>query len=392
MRPDARAAAAIDILDVWLAGEEGLDRLLTRWGRDNRYAGSGDRHAIADLVYGAVRRKRSAQWVCGAEDPASGRALVLGSALLDGVDPETLFTGARHAPAPLTVAERRQRPLDTAPAPVRDDVPDWLAAHVAPDDREDLDALRHRAALDLRANLLRTDRASAARALAEEGIATEPHPTSDTALRVTEGARKVQRSTAYLDGLVEIQDAASQAIADLIEARPGQRVLDLCAGGGGKALAIAARTGNTCEILAHDIAPARLAQIPERAARAGAVIHCLAPGDLEHAARNADVVLIDAPCSGSGAWRRNPDAKWRLGLADLNRLTALQDRLLRQGADLVAPDGRLVYATCSILAAENTQRVAAFVDGTPGWSRTSQTAMRPRGGTDGLYGAVLHRS
>ncbi|HET7409883.1 MAG TPA: RsmB/NOP family class I SAM-dependent RNA methyltransferase, partial [Paracoccaceae bacterium] len=272
MTPAARIAAAIEIIDAWGAGEEGLDRVLTRWGRAHRFAGSGDRHVIANLVYDAVRRMRSAAWVAGGPDPecgpADGRALLRGSAMLDGADPAALFTGGRHAPEALAEAERRPaRSLSDAPRGVRLDLPDWLDAELALVDDKALEALRERAPLDLRVNLLKADAAEAIGALAGDGIVADPVPLSPTALRVREGPRRVAGSRAYAQGLVEIQDAASQAVADLAAARPGETVLDLCAGGGGKTLALAAamrgpvRDGG--RLIAHDIAPRRIAPLPD---------------------------------------------------------------------------------------------------------------------------------
>ncbi len=392
MTPSARVQGAIEVIDGWQTGTDGLDRVLTRWGRTHRFAGSGDRHAIADLVYDAVRRLRSALWVAGVAEPGDGRNLLRGSLMLDGVDPATLFTGERHAPDRLGADEgRRARPLETAPRPVRQDFPDWLARELDGADDRVLAALRARAPLDLRVNLLKARRAEAIAALAEDGIAAEPAPLSPTALRVQGGQRRVAGSSAYRDGLVEIQDAASQAVVDLAAARPGETVLDLCAGGGGKTLALAAAMGGEGRLCAHDIAPGRIAPLPDRARRAGAAVEIVGTAALGGLAGACDLVFVDAPCSGSGAWRRNPDAKWSLRPEDLERLVATQDALLAQATSLLAPRGRIAYATCSILARENDARVATCRR-LPGGGRAvvqRRISLTPLDGGDGFYAAIL---
>ena len=396
MTPAARVRAAIEIIDEWQAGDDGLDRVLARWGRAHRFAGSGDRHAIADLVYDGVRRMRSAAWVAGVGEPADGRTLLRGCLLLDGVDIETVFTGDRHAPASLGEAERRPaRPLADSPRAVRLDLPDWLEPELAEVDDRVLEALRDRAPLDLRVNLLKAGRGEAVAALAADGIAAGPVPLSPAALRVRDGQRRVAGSRAYREGLVEIQDAASQAVADLAEARPGETVLDLCAGGGGKALALAAAMRgperNAGRLIAHDIAPQRIAPLPDRARRAGARVEIMATAGLEALAGACDLVFVDAPCSGSGAWRRNPDAKWQLTAEALDRLTATQDALLDQAARLARPGGRVLYATCSLIGRENRPRVDAFLARRPGWRLAAARALTPPEG-DGFYAALLENA
>jgi 16S rRNA (cytosine967-C5)-methyltransferase len=399
--PGARIQAAIDILDLWQSGAEGLDwgldRVLAGWGRANRYAGSGDRRAIGDLFHDAVRRLRSAAWVAGEAEPADGRALMIGSLRLDGHDPAALFTGERHAPAPLTAEEcAGARPLDEAPRAVRLDIPDWLAPHLAgiPDDA--LEALRRRAGLFLRVNTLKGDPETAIAALAAEEVAAEPGPHTDTCLRVMAGAASVARSRAYGLGLVEIQDAASQAAAAYARARPGETVLDFCAGGGGKTLALAAAM--QCQgrprgrLHAHDSAPERLAQLDRRARRAGATVTCHPPGRLDRLRGTCDLVFVDAPCSGSGAWRRNPDAKWRLTRERLHGLIRLQAEILAEAAGMVRPGGRLIYATCSILPAENEDRTAAFLTAAAAF-RPGRAPLRllPGPDGDGFFAAELLR-
>ncbi len=358
MRPDARIQAAIEVLDAWITSGRPVERLLSEWGRTNRYAGSGDRRAIADRVYAAVRQKRSSAWITG-DDTARG--ILMGSVLQADDAVDVLFTGQRHAPAALSDEERaRIRSLEGAGWGVRWDLPDWLHPHMAVLSAETLAALRHRAPLDLRVNRLKGTSDGALAALNDAGITAVQTNLAPDALRVTEGAHRVTQSAAYSDGLVEIQDAASQAAAIFASAAPGETVLDFCAGGGGKALTLAAAMQNRGRVLAHDVSEARLAQIPDRAARAGARIELVAPGATDALAGSCDLVLVDAPCSGSGAWRRNPEAKWIFTPERLKELTAVQARILRDARQCVRPGGRLVYLTCSMLDAENSARLDAY--------------------------------
>ncbi|MEO0624287.1 MAG: RsmB/NOP family class I SAM-dependent RNA methyltransferase [Pseudomonadota bacterium] len=400
MTPGARVAAAIEVVDRWAAGVPGgpgLDRVLAEWGRRNRYAGSGDRRAVADLAYDAVRRLRSALWMGGAgpaelppTHPAPpGRPALIGSLKLDGADLSALFTGQGHAPAQLRKEDAPGVELSHAPKAVQLDIPDWLEEH----DRlgalpyEALDRLRHRATVHLRVNLLKGNATTGIETLAEDGVAAVPGPLSPTCVTVMEGARRVRTSRAYQDGLVEVQDAASQAVADLCTTTPGMRVLDLCAGAGGKTLAIAATAQNAVELVAHDVDERRLAQLPPRAARAGAKIRC----EPNRAAlpEGNDLVLVDAPCSGSGAWARNPDAKWSLTSERLDWLRETQATVLRQAAGFLAPGGRIVYATCSLMPLENERIVDDFVASTPAFTLNAQYQWTPLDRGDGFFAACL---
>jgi 16S rRNA (cytosine967-C5)-methyltransferase len=395
MTPAARIQAAIDVLDRWRAASEGVDRVLAAWGRANRYAGSGDRRAIGDLVYDALRRLRSSAWGAGAGDPPTGRDLLLGSLLLDERDPGDFFTGLGYAPAPLTEVEsnRLGQPLAAAPRAVRLDIPDWLAPRLSGVSGATLDLMRRRAPLHLRVNLLRSDVSRAIAALAQDQICAEPGPLSPTCLTVESGVNAVAHSAAYREGLVEIQDASSQVAADYSRAQPGETILDYCAGGGGKTLALAAATGNNSHIHAHDISESRLAQLPDRAERARALISLLAPGRMAELDGRCDLVFVDAPCTGSGAWRRNPDAKWRLTEAALAAYLETQDSVLASAARAVKPGGRLVYATCSILTDENQDRVAAFLSAHPEFHPgRPPLSLTPIDGGDGFFACELLRS
>jgi 16S rRNA (cytosine967-C5)-methyltransferase len=387
MTPAARQAAALDILNRWRAGHP-AEAALTHWARASRFAGSGDREAVRDLVFRAIRQARSLAALGGGED---GRALLLGMARADGVVPG--WDGTGHAPAPLTEAEtaRLAAPPPALPRPQALDCPDWLLplfdAALGDDTDAILNALRHRAPVFVRANRLRATPASARAALAEEGILAAPHPLAETALEVGEGARKLRNSNAFAEGLIEMQDAASQAVALAFAAAVprGAKVLDYCAGGGGKALALAAEG---LAVSAHDSDPGRMSDLPARAKRAGARVNVLAGAPKGP----WPAILADAPCSGSGSWRRAPEAKWALDAAALAALVALQDRVLDAAAAHVAPGGVLAYATCSLLDDENGARVAAFRARLPGWVEERRLRLTPLDGGDGFFLSVLRRT
>lgn len=379
MTPGARVQAAIEVLDALLAGAEpgplltgpGAEELLTRWARGARYAGSGDRAAVRDHVFGALRRLRSAAARGGG---MTGRGVLAGLLREGGTDPAALFGGPGHAPAPLTPEEAAAGREPAAEEAL--DMPGWLLPELERSLGADTAAicglLRDRAPVHLRANLLRTDPEALRAALAAEGIETRPHPLSRTALEVVSGERALRGSAALRDGRAELQDAASQAVADFVPLEPGQRVLDMCAGGGGKALALAARGAR---VSAWDIDPRRMKDLPARAARAGARIEVLRePG------QGWDVILCDAPCSGSGAWRRAPEAKWRLTPDRLSELVQTQQRIIEDAAGRLVPGGRLVYATCSLLDAENGDHAADAV---------RSLRLTPSDGGDGFYTALF---
>lgn len=390
MTPAARFQAAIEILDA-AAKAPSTEQVLTGWARRSRFAGSKDRAAIRDILFDVLRKRRSCAALGGGEE---GRALVLGYCRQSGLDPASVFTGCGHAPPPLTENERRAGDTPTPGSGAALDCPEWLMPrlHDALGARteEILNCLRHRAPVFVRANLARSSRAQVQAALAEEGIATRPHALSPSALEVTEGARRVRLSECYISGLVELQDAASQAVADLVQLQPGETLLDYCAGGGGKSLAVAARVAG--RYLLHDVRPERMRDAPARAARAGTPVELLSASGVA-ACAPVPVVLVDAPCSGSGAWRRSPDGKWRLTEERLAELCRVQDQVLDRAAILVSPaGGRLVYATCSLLSEENAERVKAFIDRNVGWSCETQVTLTPLDGGDGFFCAILRRS
>lgn len=390
MTPGARIAAAAQILDRVLAGDP-AEQALTAWARASRFAGSKDRAAVRDHVFDALRAKRSLAARGGA---MTGRGLMIGLALRDELGIDSLFDGVGHAPAPLTDAERAHigQPVKMTEAEAHD-LPDWLWPIWCESlgDQAGAAALAQQARADvfLRVNRRRGTLADAMAALAADDIASAPHPTVSTCLRVTANARRIKQSRAYLDGLVELQDAASQFAVGAVPVPQGARVLDYCAGGGGKALGLADL--HDAAVFAHDIAPARMADLPTRATRAGVNVKMLRTDLL---ADNApfDVVFCDVPCSGSGTWRRAPDAKWRMSRAGLDQLRLTQDTVIAAGAALTAHDGVLVYATCSVLRAENEYVVARFLDHYNDWRIVLSDRLVPGQAGDGFYLCVLTRN
>ena len=376
MTPAARVSAAIEVLtDIETRRRPAADAMKD-WGLTHRFAGSGDRAAISALVYDSLRRKSSSAWLMGEATP---RAEAIGALKQTrGLDLEaiaTLLTGEGHAPPPLTEVERERLSTATlagAPAHVAGDFPEWLApqfeAAFGAEAAEEGRALADRAPVDLRANRLKATREKALAALAH--LNPEPAPLSPVGLRIAirpDGrGPALAAEPSYVKGLVEVQDEGSQLAALLSEAKPGMQVLDLCAGAGGKTLALAAMMDNHGQIYATDDDGRRLTPIFDRLARSGARnVQVRAPKGaadvLADLAGRCDLVMIDAPCTGSGAWRRNPDAKWRMRPGALEQRIKDQDETLESAARFVKPGGRIVYVTCSVLRAENEDRVAAFL-------------------------------
>ncbi|MBB4154082.1 16S rRNA (cytosine967-C5)-methyltransferase [Sphingomonas jinjuensis] len=389
MTPAALTQAAIELVDAIAAaaqaGGAAADTLIARYFATRRYAGSKDRRAVRDLVYRAIR--------AAGEPPASGRAAMLLVADGDPALAET-FNGSVHGPARTAPDEPRAAP-GAAPA--------WLVERLEDSGVSDdaMAALVGRATLDVRVNSLKARRAT----LTIPGA--EPTPHAPAGLRLPSGTN-VETLSEYRDGLIEVQDEGSQIVGAALAAAPGQRIIDLCAGAGGKTLQLAAEMAGAGEILACDIDRARLSRLPARAERAGATIvetRLLNPGrEAEMLAdwqASADGVLIDAPCSGTGTWRRNPEARWRLNADRLARYAAAQQHVLKVGAALVKPGGALAYIVCSLLDEEGADRIAAFLAANPGWQAEALSlgAGAPRGAgvrldpasdrTDGFFVARL---
>ncbi len=387
MTPGARIQAAIDMLDRIAEGAS-AEKVLTTWARGARYAGSGDRAAVRDHVYQALRCWRSYASLGGGE---TGRARMIGALRSAGSNMDALFTGEGHAPQQLSEQERSGGHAPGGAAV--QDLPDWLwdafRSSLGDGAEAAAQALRHRAPVMLRVNLARANRDDIVRRLAEDGIKSEPHLIANTAILVTEGARRVARSRVYLDGLAELQDGSGQAAMEGIDLSEAHSVLDYCAGGGGKALALAARPGP--QIYAHDVDPARMQDLPDRAVRSGADVTLLETSALSSKAPYS-IVLCDVPCSGSGTWRRTPEAKWRLTPERLTELSGTQAGILRDASRLVAQGGQLIYATCSVLRAENEESVEAFLSGTPGWTLTAMQRFDISEAGDGFFVAHLARA
>ena len=430
MRPAARIQAAIDVLTEMLGRYRPASAALADWGKAHRYAGSGDRSAIGTLVFDALRRRASATAILGADTP---RAMVLGALRqvggLSADEIAALCDGAQHAPANLSAAEAAALAgaVELSPAAAAE-LPDWVlplfvgvfGERAGAEGR----ALAERAPVDLRVNTLKSDVASALTALA----AFEPQATTWSALglRIAAPAGGKRQPNVEADlhhgrGWFEVQDEGSQVAAALTGAKPGERIFDLCAGAGGKTLAMAAAMGNRGVLVAYDADRIRLRPIMERLTRAGVTcVEPLSAGDLAQVSKRGpefDCVLIDAPCTGSGTWRRKPDAKWRL--KPKNLVTRLEEQrvVLAEAVRHVRPGGRLVYVTCSVFAAENGEQVTAFADSHPEFrvlSREEMGAAATPGalgqvpvsattgpgllltpashGTDGFYVAVLRRA
>ena len=385
MTPAARIQAAIDILDrvIESARRNGpaADTIIGDWIRGHRYAGSKDKRAIREHAYAAIR--------AFGEIPASGRAAMV---TLFGDDP-ALFDGTPYGPAPLAAGE---------PKAERSMLPSWLGSLIPAEEHA---GLLERAPMDLRVNRLKAERDS----MIDQFDTAEPIADLPDAIRLGENIR-IEDHPAWIAGQVEVQDAGSQWIVAACAAAPGMTVVDLCAGAGGKTLALAAAMGGKGRLIACDTNRDRLQRITPRAQRAGAFdieARLLNPaqeaGQLADLAGQADLVLIDSPCSGSGTLRRNPEARWRLTPDRLDRLTALQAHVLALGAPLVKPGGVMIYAVCSLIAAEGADGIDAFLAANPDWQAEllDMPPGRPDGaglcltpaydGTDGFFVARLAR-
>jgi 16S rRNA (cytosine967-C5)-methyltransferase len=383
MTPAARLAAAIEVFAAIERERRPAADALKGWGLTHRFAGSGDRAAIAGLVYDALRRRSSSAFIMGSDTP---RAILLGmlkrERRLDTEAIAKLADGSRYAPEALTDEERKRlgsADISNASPHVAGDYPEWLDGHLARvfgEARvEEGEALASRAPLDLRANTLRGGRDAVAAILSD--LNTEATRWSPWGLRVRISPDSknpsIHAEPAFIKGLVEVQDEGSQVAALLSAAKPGEQVVDLCAGGGGKTLAMAAMMENKGQIFATDDDKRRLAPIHDRLKRAGARnVQVRSPksvgGELDDLAGRMDLALIDAPCTGTGAWRRNPDAKWRMRPGALEQRQKEQAEILDRAVGLLKPGGRIVYVTCSVLDEENGAQVRAFLSRHSGFS------------------------
>ena len=383
MRLAGRIAAAIEVLADIQTRHRPVAEALRDWGLSHRFAGSGDRAAIGNLVYDTLRHRASLAWRMDADTPralALGAAVVHGGAQAAGLNDQ--FAGDRHAPDALSESELAQLTaagLSGAPDWVSADIAEWTAplfeetfGAAWPDEAR---ALAERPPLDLRVNTLKAEPDKVARQLARLGVVHCPYAPNGLRVPASTGDRRhpnIQSEEAFRRGRIEVQDEGSQIAALLVRASPGDQVLDLCAGAGGKTLALAAAMQNKGQIYAYDADRNRLAAIYERVKRADVRnVQIRPPGPKALGGADAlagleghmDRVLVDAPCSGSGVWRRRPDAKWRLSAEALDRRTGEQAKALAEAAVFVKPGGSLVYVTCSLFARENSVPVAAFLAG-----------------------------
>jgi 16S rRNA (cytosine967-C5)-methyltransferase len=383
MTPAARLSAAIDVIATVEAQRVPAAQALKEWGTAHRFAGSGDRAAISGLVWDVLRRRASSAHLMGNETP---RARVLGMLKLErGMDADTiaaLCDGGRFAPEPLDDAERAalaSGSLQGAPAHIAGDYPEWLDAQFAAVFGEDrvaeATAMASRAPLDLRVNTLKAKREKVLGSLKHLGAKLTSWSPIGLRIELAADARNpgIHSEEDFVKGAVEVQDEGSQLAALFSAAKPGEQVVDLCAGAGGKTLALAAMMGGKGRLIASDRDKRQLAPIHERLSRAG-VHNCevRAPkGEAEPLVdikASADLVLIDAPCSGTGTWRRNPDAKWRMRPGALEVRLKDQFEVLNRAAAMVKPGGRIAYITCSVLPAENNEQVRAFTARHPEFS------------------------
>jgi 16S rRNA (cytosine967-C5)-methyltransferase len=432
MTPAARLSAAIELLETIDDQRVPAAKALKEWGTAHRFAGSGDRAAISGLVWDVLRRRASSAWIMGEDTP---RARLLGmlhlERKLDADAIAALCDGSRFAPSALTDAERTaltSNSLATAPAHIAGDYPEWLDPYLTEvfgeDRAAEATAMASRAPLDLRVNTLKAKREKIEAATAHLGAT--PTPWSPLGLRIELGADArnpgIHAEEAFIKGAIEVQDEGSQLAALLSAAKPGEQVIDLCAGAGGKTLALAAMMQGKGRLIATDSDKRQLAPIHERLSRAG-IHNCdvrtpRGEGDaLSDIRGSADLVMIDAPCTGTGTWRRNPDAKWRMRPGALELRLKSQAEVLDRAAPLVKPGGRIAYVTCSVLVPENGDQIRQFLARQPDfavippsetmaalWDKaddfaaaTLQSAegllMTPRRtGTDGFFVSVLKRA
>jgi 16S rRNA (cytosine967-C5)-methyltransferase len=405
MKLGGRMQAAIEVLADIETRHRPVSEALKDWGLSHRFAGSGDRAAIGNIVYDAVRWRGSNAWIM---DDASPRALVLatiarrwglGSVALANTD------GDVHAPAPLTEAEQERlatADLATAPGHARADLPEWVAGRFerlfGADWVAEGESLALRPPLDMRVNRVKADREKLLAALGKFGAVATRYSPAGVRIPATAGDRRhpnVQVEPAFQKGWFEVQDEGSQIAAFAVAPQPGERVLDLCAGAGGKSLALASIMENKGQVTATDTDRARLAPIFERVKRAG--VHSVqvreAKAPLHDLVGKMDAVLIDAPCTGTGTWRRRPDAKWRLTERAVGNRLREQAEILESTIPYVKAGGRLVYVTCSVLPDENEDQVAAFLERHPEFSATPPAAVIGRSGSAAALATdALHRA
>jgi 16S rRNA (cytosine967-C5)-methyltransferase len=434
MTPGARLQAAIDLVTEIANGRGAADDIVGGYFRRHRFAGSKDRAAISEHIYAVLRRRAAIDWylerLTPGVTPSSRMRLFAALLLVEEWRPDEIdraCDGDRFRPAPLDAAEMsviqalagKSVEHPDMPRAVRFNFPAWLEAMLGEIFGArlgaEMAAMNGSAPLDLRVNHLKSNRSDARKSLAAEGVTATPTPFSPNGLRVHE---RIPLATldAFKSGAVEVQDEGSQLAALMARAKPGMRVVDFCAGAGGKTLALAAEMHNRGHLVACDISEARLQRSGQRLRRAGVsnverrALSTERDKWVKRHAESFDRVFVDAPCTGTGTWRRNPDAKWRLTPKDLDELTELQARILESASRLVKPGGRLIYATCSLLPPENDRQIERFLAahadfallpiggvwqeavGRPCPEPETMLHLTPaRHGTDGFFVAVLER-
>lgn len=411
MTPSARIQAAIELVAEVLATPRPADGIASAYFRARRFIGSKDRQAITQRLWRIMREyHRLCWWIAGQGMEADARALVIADILFEKehslASLNDSFSGAQYAPAPLTAAERKLaekiegKPLEHPAMPLREklECPEWafapLQKALGDGFEAEMRAMQKPAPLDIRVNVLRTNRKDVLDRLREDGFDAEEGKISPFSIRLR-GRPQIAQHFLFQEGFIEIQDEGSQMVAVLADAKPGEQVADYCAGAGGKTLAMGAMMNNKGRIVALDVLGGRLRRAKERFRRAG--LHnietrALEPGDkfVKRHLSHFDLVLADAPCTGTGTWRRDPDKRWRQLGPGLDALTALQREILETAHRMVRPGGRLVYATCSLLPEENENQVETFLAAHPEFELKQKLNLTPaRNNTDGFFAAVM---
>ena len=384
MTPNARIASAILIIDSIIAGDP-AEKVLTNWARKSRFAGSSDRSAVRDIVYDCLRSLNSFGTLGGNK---TGRGVIIGYLLFSNKEPNLFFNGIGYGPSELTPSELSHIDLtqnESSPLEVLD-FPDCLLDELKDSLGESFysvnNTLKQRAPFYIRVNLSKATLDEVQLILRDEGIETDLDDACVTALKVLSNPRKVKQSVAYKTGLLDIQDLNSQISCRTIPLENGWKLLDFCAGGGGKSLALSDRFSGTID--AYDKDFLRMKDIPVRSDRAGVTINLLSNDDIRTVS-SYDLVICDVPCTGSGAWRRNPDAKWTLTTDNYEALKKTQQEILDDASKLVSGNGVLVYMTCSLLKAENSDQVEAFLLRNSDWEIVFQESFPLSNSGDGFF-------
>ena len=400
MTPGARVSAAILILDNYLVGMP-ENKALLNWFRGNRFAGSKDRRAIREIFFKCLRFRRSSLWPFEkAGLHQSGRYLVIGMLKLSGEQLSDIFNNGKYSPEALskkesTVIESFDKIVAEAPFSVKQNFPDFLEQTLIDSLDiallENLKCLNERASLFLRVNCIKAARETVVNSLKKEGIIVKSIVNSSYGLKVLEKSKDVDKSRCYLTGEVEIQDISSQAAIEFINPIKGSKILDFCAGGGGKTLAMASLTLADSEFYVHDVSMARMKNLIERSKRAGFGVRILSTDVLKNSNYKFDLVVADVPCSGTGAWRRNPGSKWWLTPDKLDELLLKQRKILLTASKYVKNNGAFAYMTCSVLNKENRDQINWFLSLNNDFCLEKDTLIYPAQGGDGFYASLLRK-